>query len=320
MTVRIGFVGTGGIANHHLRTLAQLDEAELVAFCDVVEEKALTAASEYGGKAYSHYETMYDSETLDAIYICLPPFAHGQPELAAIERGLPIFVEKPVSTSLAQARAVEAALRAQNLISAVGYHWRYMDTTAKAVELLGDEPVGFALGAWNGGMPGVSWWRVLAESGGQIVEQTTHIFDLARYLLGEVESVHAMARTGLMEDVSNYDVHDASVTNLRFHSGAVASITSACMLSAGGHVGLELYQKDQVLRIASRALTIDRPSGREVVEQGNNPTQAEDRAFLQAVQTGDATGIRCDYAEAVKTLAVTLAATQSAIEGRVLSL
>ncbi|MXX40230.1 MAG: Gfo/Idh/MocA family oxidoreductase [Gemmatimonadetes bacterium] len=320
MTIKIGFVGTGGIANHHLRTLAQLDEAEMVAFCDVVEEKALDAASEYGGRAYSHYEALYDSEALDAVYICLPPFAHGQPELAAIERGLPIFVEKPVSTSLDQARAVEAALRAQNLISAVGYHWRYMDTTAKAVELLGDEPVGFALGAWTGGMPGVSWWRVLAESGGQIVEQTTHIFDLARYLLGEVESVHAMARTGLMEDVSNYDVHDASVTNLRFHSGAVASITSACMLSAGGHVGLELYQKDQVLRIASRALTIDRPSGREVVEQGNNPTQAEDRAFLQAVQTGDATGIRCDYAEAVKTLAVTLAATQSAIEGRVLSL
>ena len=99
MTVRIGFVGTGGIANHHLRTLAQLDEAELVAFCDVVEEKALAAVAEYGGKAYSHYETLYDSEALDAVYICLPPFAHAQPELAAIERGLPIFVEKPVATS-----------------------------------------------------------------------------------------------------------------------------------------------------------------------------------------------------------------------------
>ena len=63
MTVRIGFVGTGGIANHHLRTLAQLDEAELVAFCDVVEEKALAAASEYGGRAYGHYEALYDSES-----------------------------------------------------------------------------------------------------------------------------------------------------------------------------------------------------------------------------------------------------------------
>lgn len=320
MTVRIGFVGTGGIANHHLRVLAQLDEAELVAFCDVAEEKALAAASEYGGRAYSHYEALYDSEALDAVYVCLPPFAHAQPELAAIERGLPIFVEKPVAISLDQARAVEAAIRRQSLISAVGYHWRYMDTTAQAIEHLGDEPVGFALGSWTGGMPGVPWWRVLAESGGQIVEQTTHLFDLARYLLGAVESVHAMARTGLMKDIPNYDVHDASITNLRFQSGAVASITSACMLATGGHVGLDLYQKNQVLRLTSGALTLDRPSGREVVELGNDPTQAEDRAFLQAVQTGDATGIRCDYSEAVQTLAVTLAATQSAVERRVLSL
>ena len=320
MTVRIGFVGTGGIANHHLRILAQLDEAELVAFCDVAEEKALAAASEYGGRAYSHYEALYDGEALDAVYVCLPPFAHAQPELAAIERGLPIFVEKPVATSLDQARAVAAAIGRQNLISAVGYHWRYMDTTAQAIEHLGDEPVGFALGTWTGGMPGVPWWRVLAESGGQIVEQTTHLFDLARYLLGAVESVHAMARTGLLEDIPNYDVHDASVTNLRFQSGAVASITSACMLATGGHVGLDLYQKNQVLRLTSGALTLDRPSGREVVELGNDPTQAEDRAFLQAVQTGDATGICCDYAEAVQTLAVTLAATQSAVERRVLSL
>lgn len=320
MTVRIGFVGTGGIANHHLRVLAQLDEAELVAFCDVAEEKALAAASEYGGRAYSHYEALYDGEALDAVYVCLPPFAHAQPELAAIERGLPIFVEKPVATSLDQARAVETAIRRQSLISAVGYHWRYMDTTAQAIERLGDEPVGFALGSWTGGMPGVPWWRVLAESGGQIVEQTTHLFDLARYLLGAVESVHAMARTGLMKDIPNYDVHDASVTNLRFQSGAVASITSACMLATGGHVGLDLYQKNQVLRLTSGALTLDRPSGREIVELGNDPTQAEDRAFLQAVQTGDATGIRCDYSEAVQTLAVTLAATQSAVERRVLSL
>lgn len=195
-----------------------------------------------------------------------------------------------------------------------------MDTTAQAIEHLGDEPVGFALGSWTGGMPGVPWWRVLAESGGQIVEQTTHLFDLARYLLGAVESVHAMARTGLMKDIPNYDVHDASITNLRFQSGAVASITSACMLAAGGHVGLDLYQKNQVLRLTSGALTLDRPSGREIVELGNDPTQAEDRAFLQAVQTGDATGIRCDYSEAVQTLAVTLAATQSAVERRVLSL
>ena len=320
MTVKIGFVGTGGIANHHMRTLSEIPTAAMVAFCDVVEEKAVTAATTYGGKAYTCYEEMYDSEALDAVYICLPPFAHDRQELAAIERDLPIFVEKPVATTIAKAREIESALAAKNLISGVGYHWRYMDTIEKAIALIGDQPVGFALGAWMGGMPGVSWWRVMAESGGQMVEQTTHIFDLARYLLGDVAEVHAMGRTGLMADVENFDVHDASVTNLRFKSGAVASITSACMLSAGHHVGLELFLKDQALRIVGQHLTIATPDGTEVVELGNNPTHAEDQTFLQAVQSGDASAIRCDYAEAVKSLELTIAATQSAQEGRLIAL
>ena len=320
MTVKIGFVGTGGIANHHMRTLSEIPTAAMVAFCDVVEEKAVTAATTYGGKAYTCYEEMYDSEALDAVYICLPPFAHDRQELAAIERDLPIFVEKPVATTMAKAREIESALAARNLISGVGYHWRYMDTTEKAIAHIGDQPVGFALGAWMGGMPGVSWWRVMAESGGQMVEQTTHIFDLARYLLGDVAEVHAMGRTGLMADVENFDVHDASVTNLRFKSGAVASITSACMLSAGHHVGLQLFLKNQALRIVGQHLTIETPDGTEVVELGNNPTRAEDQTFLQAVQSGDASAIRCDYAEAVKSLELTIAATQSALEGRLIAL
>lgn len=320
MTVKIGFVGTGGIANHHMRTLAEIPDAKMVAFCDLVEEKSLRAAKEYGGQAYNHYQTMYDNEKLDAVYICLPPFAHQEQELAAIERGLPIFVEKPVATSTEKASKISKALVEKNLISAVGYHWRYMDTTARAMEYLGEAPVGFALGSWMGGMPAVSWWRVLAESGGQAVEQTTHIFDLARYLLGEVESVHTLARTGLMEEVENYDIHDATITNLRFQNGAVASITSSCILSAGGHVGLDLYQKNQVLRFSHQSLTIERADRQQILELGNNPTQAEDLAFVQAVISGDPTPIRCDYAEALKTLDLTLAVTRSAIEDRIITL
>ena len=92
-----------------------------------------------------------------------------------------------------------------------------------------------ALGYWMGGMPGVPWWRVRAESGGQHVEQTTHIFDLCRYLVGsDVVAVHGFAGQGSMTDVPNYDVDDMSVVNLKFASGAVANITSACMLEGWG--------------------------------------------------------------------------------------
>ena len=320
MPVRLGFIGTGGIAGHHMRTIAQLSDAQMVAFCDVVLSKAQSAAATYGGKAYENFIQMLDNENLDAVYICMPPFAHGDQELEVVARGLPIFVEKPVATTAAKADQLLSASQKKGVITAVGYHWRYMDITAKAKERLDGQPVGFALGSWTGGMPGVSWWRVLEQSGGQIVEQTTHIFDLARYLLGEVKSVHAAARTGLMKEVENYSVHDASITNLTFENGVIASITSACMLSTGGAVGLDLYLKDQVLRLDHRNLSVEKAAGKEVFYLANNPTLDEDSAFIRAVQSGDPTGLRSTYAEAVKTLKLTLAATQSAVEGRVIAL
>jgi predicted dehydrogenase len=320
MPVRLGFVGAGGIAGHHMRTLAQIEGVQLAAFCDPVVEKAGTAAATYGGQAYPDAVRMYDDARLDAVYVCVPPFAHEHQELEAIRRGLHLFVEKPVATTAAKAEEILAAIRQRRLVSAVGYHWRYMDTTTRARERLGQQPVGFALGSWTGGMPGVSWWRVMRESGGQMVEQTTHIFDLARFLVGEVRSVHACARTGLMASVEHYDVHDASVTNLAFANGAIGSITSACMLTAGGHVGLDLYQKEQVLRLDGRTLTVDRPDGREILNLGNNPTLVEDTAFVRAVESGDTSGILSDYADAVKSLKLTLAATRSAVEGRAVEL
>ena len=315
MSVRLGFIGTGGIANHHLRTLDQIESAELSAFTDVVPEKAEAAAAAYGGTAYVSPKAMLDNADLDGVYICIPPFAHGEPELEAIARDLPIFVEKPVATTAAKAEEIAAAIQAKSLVSAVGYHWRYMDTTDSARAALAGQQVGFALGSWTGGMPGVAWWRVLDQSGGQIVEQTTHIFDLARYLMGPVESVHAYARTGLMEEVDDYSIHDATVTNLRFASGAIASITSSCLLSCGGHVGLDLFLKDQVLRLNHGVLTTESTQGTRTQNLGNNPTLAEDTAFVEAIASGDPSGIRCDYAEAVASLKLTLAATQSAQEG-----
>ena len=315
MTVRIGFVGAGGIANHHMRSLTQVQEAEMVAFCDVDPEKARSAASTHGGRDYSSFNLMYDNESLDGVYICVPPFAHGDAELEAVRRGLALFVEKPVAATAHRADEILKAVESSGTVTSVGYHWRYMDTVERARQLIGTGAVGFAVGAWEGGMPGVSWWRRMEQSGGQMVEQTTHIFDLARYLLGEVSRVHAFSRSGLMADVADYSVHDACVTNLEFDSGVIASITSACMLSAGGQVGLDVFLKDQVLQITSMGLSVV-GEGEETLSLANNPTACEDQAFVEALASGDVSGIRSDYADAVKTLKLTLGATRSAIEGK----
>ena len=81
------------------------------------------------------------------------------------------------------------------------------------------------------GLPGTPWWRVREQSGGQHLEQTTHIFDLCRYLVdSDVVAVHSFATQGSMETVENYDLDDMIVVNIRFANDVVANVTSACML------------------------------------------------------------------------------------------
>ena len=126
---------------------------------------------------------MFDKEDLDAGYICTPPFAHGDQELAACERQIPIFVEKPIATQMETADQINRAIQENGIIASVGYPWRYQDNADHARSVSAGQKIVGALGYWMGGMPGVAWWRVREQSGGQHVEQTTHIFDLCRYLV-----------------------------------------------------------------------------------------------------------------------------------------
>src|SRR5690606_37493607 len=112
-----------------------------------------------------------------------PPFAHGAVEMAAIERQLPFFVEKPLATNWSLVQQIIDGIAAQELTTAVGYHWRYLDTTEEVQELLSHKPARLALGYWLDSTPPPSWWIRQEQSGGQMIEQTTHIFDLARVLL-----------------------------------------------------------------------------------------------------------------------------------------
>ncbi|MBA2448979.1 MAG: Gfo/Idh/MocA family oxidoreductase, partial [Chloroflexi bacterium] len=181
---RIGFIGAGLIANRHLGDLLGFDDVRVVAIADPQLERAEALAERCGGKAYPNPEDMLDREHLDAVYICVPPFAHGRPEAAVLDRGLPFFVEKPLAADLATAETVAARVAAAGIVTATGYHWRYLDITERAQALLADNPAHLALGYWLDSTPPPEWWAISTKSGGQMVEQTTHIFDLARVLVG----------------------------------------------------------------------------------------------------------------------------------------
>ena len=80
--VRIGFIGAGGIAQRHFDVLRGFHDVKMVAFADPMLERALMLARRGNAAAYEDYRVMLDQEQLDAVYICVPPFAHGDVEMA----------------------------------------------------------------------------------------------------------------------------------------------------------------------------------------------------------------------------------------------
>ncbi len=318
--IRIGLIGAGFIGRRHLGTLLGFDDVRVVAVADPLLARAREAAMPCDAAAYRDYNRMLDENELDALYVCVPPFAHGAAETAALERGLPFFVEKPLATDLRTAEEIARGARERGLVTAVGYHWRYLDTTERARELLGENPARLALGYWLDSTPPPEWWVLEALSGGQMVEQTTHVFDLARLLVGEVTTMYAAGARTERRAFPDADVSDVSVATLHFASGALGTVSSTCLLSGPHRIGLHLFSEGMVIELSEFEMMVDvAGQGRRIQEARGDPFAREDRDFVDAVR-GEADRIRVPYAEALRTHRLAVTAARSAREGRVLEL
>jgi predicted dehydrogenase len=315
MPVKIGFIGSGGIAGAHVSGLKKNADAQLVAFSDVQEERAARFAAETGAKVFTDWKKMLDTEQLDAVYICLPPHVHGAPELGCIERKLPFLVEKPISNDMETATNILGKARRAKVMTAVGYMNRYRRSLQRGKELLAGAKISSLEGHWLGGTPGVGWWYRKAQSGGQLVEQTTHIVDSIVYLAGRVVEVYAVGARGTHANPPDgYDVEDATAITLKFANGAVGSVNSACSLKAGGGVGLDVYSPSVVLSYRDWNMSlkaVKSASESEDVRGEDNIFEIEDRAFVQAVATKNESLILCNYAQAFHAHHVTMAANHS---------
>lgn len=315
-SVKIGFVGCGGIANFHFGHMEKIEEAKVTAVCDLVDERVQRAAERFQATPYKDYREMFDKEEFDAVYVCVEPCAHDGMELLAIEKGCHLFVEKPVALSMDYARKVQAGLDEKGLINGAGFQDRYQDIAPRMKAWLATKQIGFFNGYWVGGMPGVWWWRRRETSGGQAVEQTIHTFDMARYLFGEVKAVQAFGRRGIMTDVENYDTEDASGVNLMMESGLIGTIYSGCFARFGGKNGIDVFCKDAKLEYTERKGFVAREPNLTIdMNTGNDYGQEEDDAFIDAILENDQALILSPYSEAVKNLEVVLAANESMDNG-----
>ncbi|MBU1205008.1 MAG: Gfo/Idh/MocA family oxidoreductase [Nanoarchaeota archaeon] len=323
--VKLAFVGTGNIAEQHMKYLKEFTDVKIVGLYDINEETLLKGKRQFGGDAYKSIDQMLDNSCPDAVYICLPPFAHGKAEFACIERGIHFLVEKPLSNDLNLAEKIANEVSASEIITCSAYMNRYRRGVNEAKKLLAKYPISLVYGGWLFDTPNNHPWITQKKlSGGQLLEQTTHLFDLVRYLCGEVLSVHCYGSKLIVPQTNRYDVEDATVVSMQLQSGAVANIQSSWSVGFDKYIYLNLFGPDiQVefrnwefdTRIKSRGTTVpfEIPGEKDIFA-------IESRAFLDAVKQNDPTKILCDYVNGVRSLKVSFAANKSLKTGNSIQL
>ncbi len=112
------------------------------------------------------------------------------------------------------------------LVVAVGYHWRGLDLLPAIRDRLAARPARLVIARWLGGTPPPSWWGRIDQGGGQVIEQATHLLDLARHLVGEAEVIGATSTYDATASPPEVEVADATAATLRFESGAIGEFTT----------------------------------------------------------------------------------------------
>ncbi len=228
---RAGLIGCGGIAARHAQALATLkEEVELAACCDIDVNKAAAVSERYtDGRAqvFDSFIKMYEAAKLDLVVICLPPFAHSNEVELAAQRGIHLLVEKPIALRSELAWKMVEQAEASGIKTQVGFIFRFGEAVGqlKRWQSAGETGrVGLFSARYACNSLHAPWWRQREKSGGQLVEQVIHLFDLMRFLMGEPASVFSRQANLFHRDVPDYSIEDVSVTVTTFASGALGVI------------------------------------------------------------------------------------------------
>jgi predicted dehydrogenase len=251
---------------------------------------------------------MLEEQRPEIAWVCLPPYSTGWACEQLAERGIPFLVEKPLDAGMEKPVRIDELVRRKRLVTAVGYNWRALDFLPAVLERLAERPPHLLVARWIGDTPAAGWWRQREKSGGQIVEQATHQFDLARVLLGEGTVIEARASHHPRATYPDADVDDVTMALVRFESGALGSFSATCLANSS-LVEMDLVADGLVTTIAQRgrwpslrwSVTFDDGKSQDTLWNRGDPYQAEDVAFLDAVESGDPSRVICTYEDALKT-------------------
>jgi myo-inositol 2-dehydrogenase/D-chiro-inositol 1-dehydrogenase len=310
---RIGFVGAGSVARRHAGVLSGFPDVDLVAVTDIDADRAAVLADAHGTRAVPDLDALL-AEGPDAVYVCVPPFGHGETEVRIAEAGIALFVEKPLAVDEATAEWVGRRIATSGVLTRVGHHWRCAEPVLRARRLLAGHRVRLVAGAWLDTTPPAPWWADRTRSGGPLVEQAVHVLDLARVLVGEVAEVHAAAAGAI-----DGGAEAATAALLCFRDGAVGTFGTTCVLDGKHRAGLEIVADGLVVGVGEDWLDVrDADGSHRATYDAMAPRTAVDRAFVDALRGSpvDAERDAPDHAEALRSHRLACALARSVRSGR----
>ncbi|MBA3943572.1 MAG: Gfo/Idh/MocA family oxidoreductase [Herpetosiphonaceae bacterium] len=243
-SLRIGFVGAGGIARAmQIPTFQKNDKVQVVAIADVVQQAVDAAVVDFGiPHGYTDYREMFTKEELNAVVVCTPNKFHAPISIAALDQGLHVLCEKPMALNATEAAAMTRAARASGKILMIAYRYRQQAVARAAKTIIASGELGEIYMIRVNGLRrrGIPSWGVFTnkemQGGGALVDYGVHLLDLALWLAGnprplEVSGITSR-RLGTRPNVNpwgqwdyeNFQVEDHAAAFIRFAGGTAMQL------------------------------------------------------------------------------------------------
>jgi len=226
-----GVIGCGRIAPKHTESIKEINEAELIAVCDIVPQRAQEFSRKYKAEAYLDYREMLKREDIDIVTIATPSGDHAEIGIAAARAGKHVMVEKPMAMTLKDADRLIEACRENGVKLAVIHQNRFN----KSVKILRNALEAGRFGKLTHGQASIRWnrsqeyydqapWRgTKLQDGGVLMNQSIHNIDLLQWMLGPAESVFGYTTTALRK----IEMEDVAGAVIKFKNGAIGLIEAA---------------------------------------------------------------------------------------------
>ncbi len=289
--MKVGVVGLGIAGQRHLEAYAADPRVAIDAVADLNRELGQEVAGRFGASYFENFLDLLETD-LEAVSVCVPHALLADIARLSAEQGKHILLEKPMATSVREAKRVVRSAEDNGVRLMVGYVHRFREEITRARDLLSEGRIGapqlvVERSAMGGDERAPAWiWDRQQSGGGVLMYNGVHSIDRLLWLLDRpVERVRATARTLTHEP----SVEDALIATMEFSGGALANLVAAFPpYSHGGHWNTEIYGARGVLSIATgERLEVHTREGRHSFVPGEESRfQREIGEFLSAIEEG----------------------------------